>query len=398
MTTHTDIDTVNVVVIGGGYAGTSAANRLRARPGVKVTLVNPRPQFVERIRLHQYVAGTRDATLDYDTLLGDRVTLLVDRATRIDTDAREVHLASGRTLRYDYLIYAVGSTAATPAAVPGSAEFAYPIGEWEHAQRLRAAIDRAPADAPVTVVGGGSTGIETAAELADQGRKVTLVCGAQLAPTFLAPARRSVARWFGKHAVEVLEQARVAEVGPDSVVLSDGTVLPSAVTIWTCGFGVPELAAASGLRTDEAGRLLTDEALVSFDDDRIVAAGDSAAPSGRALRMSCQAAAPLGLHAADTVLALAAGVAPVNQNIGFVGAGVSLGRKAATVQFTRRDDTNKNMYLRGRWGVPIKELASKGAVMGIRNEARKPGSAYTTKGPGHRAAAIARESDRIARP
>ncbi|HYR16035.1 MAG TPA: FAD-dependent oxidoreductase, partial [Mycobacterium sp.] len=49
--------TTNVVVIGGGYAGTTAANHLRMRADVNITLVNPRPKFVERIRLHQHVAG-----------------------------------------------------------------------------------------------------------------------------------------------------------------------------------------------------------------------------------------------------------------------------------------------------------------------------------------------------
>jgi NADH dehydrogenase len=42
----------NVVVIGGGYAGVMAANRLTQRSDVAVTLINPRPRFVHRIRLH----------------------------------------------------------------------------------------------------------------------------------------------------------------------------------------------------------------------------------------------------------------------------------------------------------------------------------------------------------
>jgi NADH:ubiquinone reductase (H+-translocating) len=50
-----------IVVIGGGYAGTIAANRLLQRDDVHVSLVNPRPEFVERIRLHQLAAGTGDA-------------------------------------------------------------------------------------------------------------------------------------------------------------------------------------------------------------------------------------------------------------------------------------------------------------------------------------------------
>jgi NADH dehydrogenase len=54
-----------VVVIGGGYAGTMAANHLRMRADIDVTLVNPRPKFVARIRLHQLVAGSHKATVVY---------------------------------------------------------------------------------------------------------------------------------------------------------------------------------------------------------------------------------------------------------------------------------------------------------------------------------------------
>ena len=298
-----------VVVIGGGYAGTLAANHLRTRPDLDITLVNPRPVFVERIRLHQLVADTDTTgtvTVDYDTLLGDGIRLVVDGADRIDTAERQVLLTSGAVLDYDYLIYAVGSTGAVPA-VRGAAEFAYSIADLESAQRLRHALLDLPSGAPVAVVGGGLTGIEAASELAQQGRPVTLVCGGILGPSLSKRGRRSVGRRLLRLGVAVLESIAVSEVRWDSVVLSDGAVLPSAATVWTAGFGVPELAARSGLRTDALGRLLTDETLTSIDDERIVAAGDAAAPSGHPLRMSCQAAIPLGAQAANTVLSRIAG-------------------------------------------------------------------------------------------
>src|SRR5690625_3921151 len=326
----------HVIVVGGGYAGTMAANHLLVRPDIDVTLVNPRPAFVERIRLHQHVAGTYRADRDYGDLLGDGVRLLIDSAARIDPTDRRIRLASGTVLRYDYLIYAVGSTGAITTAVPGAAEFGYAIAEFEQAQRLQARLDRLSPDAPVTVVGGGLTGIEAASELAGQGRPVTLVCGGVLGPSLGEPGRRSVAKALRKLGVEVLEAATVAEVRADAVVLADGAVLPSAVTVWTAGFGVPALAAASGLATDTAGRLLTDETLTSVDNPWIVAAGDAAAPSGAPLRMSCQAAIPLGARAAGTVLARVAGRSPGPQNHASTGVDIRNCITASAVQYSVR--------------------------------------------------------------
>jgi NADH dehydrogenase len=369
-----------VVVIGGGYAGTVAANRLRMRGGMDITLVNPRPRFIDRVRLHQFAARTGEAEVDYGSLLGQGVRLVVDSATRIDTATRTVELESGRALDFDYVIYTVGSIGATPLSVPGAAEFSFSINEFEYAQRLRVRLDELPLDAPVTVVGGGLTGVETAAELGDQGRAVTMVCGGALVPTFSAPGRRSILKWLTRHGVDVIEADVVSEVRPDAVVLGGHAVRASALTIWTAGFSVPDLARVSGLRTDALGRLITDETLTSIDDDRVVAAGDAAAPSGQPLRMSCYAAGPLGAQAADTVLSRIAGTDPAVVNVAFSGACVSLGRSSGIRQFARKDDSAMNLYIGGRAGAAIKEMTCKFAVGKMRTEARRPGSMIWLKG------------------
>jgi NADH dehydrogenase len=373
----------HVVVVGGGYAGTLAANCLRQRTDIDITLVNPRPVFVERIRLHQLVADTGAATADYATLLGDGIRLVVDKVERIETPERRVLLASGAELSYDYLIYAVGSTGAMTAkasGVLGLAEFAYSVADLESAQRLRYALADLPLAAPLTVVGGGLTGIETASELAEQRRQVTLVCGGPLGPSLSNRGRRSVAKRLRKLGVSVLESVAAREVRWDAVVLADGAVLPSAATVWTAGFAVPDLAARSGLRTDALGRLLTDETLTSIDDPRIVAAGDCAAPSGQPLRMSCQAAGPLAAQAANTVLSRIAGNPPAVLNQAFVGQCISLGRAHGTLQFARTDDTPVNVVVGGRTAASIKEAVCKGTLWAIRREAAKPGSYVWLKG------------------
>jgi NADH dehydrogenase len=371
----------NVVVIGGGYAGVIAANHLRLNPDVAITQINPRPQFVERIRLHQLVTGSDDAVVNYSDVLGADVRLVVDTAERIDAAARTVTLGSGGTIGYDYLIYAVGSTGAA-LTVPGAAEFAHPISELEHAATLRSALAEVHPAAPVLVVGAGPTGIETAAELAEQGQAVTLVCGGVLGPYLSERARKSVTKHMTRLGVTVVDGpgAKVVEVRKDSVLLADGRELLSTVTIWTAGFGVPDLAARSGLATDAIGRLLTDETLTSVDNPYIVAAGYAAAPSNSPLRMSCQAAIPLGAQAANTVLSRIAGAQPAAVNQAFTGQCISIGRKAGTIQMAHLDDRVLPLYLGGRAAATIKEAICKGTIWGLAQEARKPGSYFWLKG------------------
>ncbi|MBB1259049.1 FAD-dependent oxidoreductase [Streptomyces sp. OF8] len=381
----------HVVVVGGGYAGVIAANRLTQRDDVAVTLINPRPTFVHRIRLHQVVGGTHDALVDFRKVLSDRVRLLVGAVDRIDPAAREVTLAGGGSsggpsggsgggavggpVGYDYLIYAVGSGSARPD-VPGAAEHAHPAATLEEARALRATLAEAPGHAPVTVVGAGATGIEIAGELAEEGRDVTLVCGGLLAPALHPRARRSVAGRLARLGATVLDGpgSTVTEVTGSAVRLDDGRELPSAVTVWTVGFGVPDLAARSGLRTDAVGRLLTDETLTSVDDPRVLAAGDAAAPSDLPLRMSCQTATPLGAHAADTVLARLADKRPAPLDIGYFGQCVAVGSRAATLQIAARDDTAKPFHLGGRPAGKIKATALEYLTHHLATEARKPGS------------------------
>src|SRR4029453_14702112 len=159
--------------------------------------------------VRQRVGGSHDAVADYGEVLAERIHLVVDTVTGIDAAERSVTLATGGTVGYDYLIYPVGR-ARTVRSVPGGAEFAYPIASLEAAQRLRPVLDAAAMTAPVTVVGAGPQGIEIAAEMAELGRTVTLVCGEVLGPYLHPRGRRSAAKRLAKLGVTVLE-------GPDAM-------------------------------------------------------------------------------------------------------------------------------------------------------------------------------------
>ncbi|XVV00926.1 NAD(P)/FAD-dependent oxidoreductase [Actinosynnema sp. CA-248983] len=380
---------IKVVVVGGGYAGVMAANRMTQHPDVAVTVVNPRQVFVPRLRLHQLVGGTHDAVVDYREVLAEDVELVVDTATLVDATARTVTLAEGGSIGYDYLIYAVGSLSGGPQ-VPGAAEHAYPVATLEAAQRLRSVLLDTPVTAAVTVVGGGPVGVETAAELAGQGRSVRLVCSGVVGSNLHPNARRVARKYLTRLGVEVIDgpDTSVTAVRPGTVELGDGRTLPSQVTVWAAGFGVPELADRSGLRTDAAGRLLTDETLTSIDSDRIVAAGDASAPSDLPFRMSAYIAGCLGAHAADTVLARIAGARPAPIDLAFQAMCFSFGRGTGIFQLLNKDDSAKRLYFTGFMGRKLKEFSCAASVNHLAVEARKPGSHHWPKDGGHRPALL----------
>ncbi|MDL4816858.1 NAD(P)/FAD-dependent oxidoreductase [Actinomadura opuntiae] len=342
---------MKVVVAGAGYAGTLAANRLAKKvPGAEITVVNPRADFVERVRLHQQLAGTGKAATPLAQVLRDGVRSRRAAVEKIGDGS--VVLDGGETLDFDYLVLAVGSTL---SPLPGTV----PVGTWEGAEQARAALAELAAGGTVTVVGAGPTGIETAAEVAyaRPDLEVRLV-GRDFAASLSPGARRRVRAGLERLKVSVLEDG-VDEVEAGAVLLRSGERLASDVTLWAVIGGVPDLAARSGLKVDERGRAVVDEYLRSVSDPRILAVGDCAAVPGS--RMSCQTAEPQGVHAADTLARLAKGRPLRPYSVEYVATCVSLGRRDGVIQLSRRDDSPRRQYLAGRPGAATKELVVRSA-------------------------------------
>ncbi|MCC2334009.1 NAD(P)/FAD-dependent oxidoreductase [Cellulomonas wangsupingiae] len=363
-----------VVVVGGGYAGTMAANRLTGAPEVAhVVLVDEHPYLVERIRLHQLAAGTGTATRDDVVAAG--VERRTARAVRVDDGS--VLLADGTRVAYDRLVLAVGSGPDVPADVPGARQHALPVAGLQDAHRLADALAGVGPGAAVTVVGGGLSGIEVAAEIAEAlpDVRVRLLAGGRLGPGPgpVGPGRRVLDRGLARLGVEVLEGARVAEVEHGKVVLGDGRHLTSDVTVWAAGFAVPDLARVSGLPVDAAGRLRVGPDLVCAADPRVVGAGDAVAVDGSAWRMTCQAAVPMGAHAADVVADGLRGRTPAPFRLAFAAQCVSLGRRRGVLLRVHDDATPSRVLLGGRAAATMKELVCRVTVRVLRTEARHPG-------------------------
>ncbi|WP_264357074.1 NAD(P)/FAD-dependent oxidoreductase [Pseudarthrobacter sp. MM222] len=377
-----------VVIVGAGYAGVMAANRLagnqRLSDSISVTVLNPAADFVERIRLHEVAAGTREsASVLMRTLLHQRAAMVEGTASRIDPEHRKVHLAGTRaTLDYDILLYAVGSTQASSKIPAG----AYGLKDSEDARRLRDRLIQLDPAATVSVIGAGLTGIEVAAEIAEQypHLQVRLISRGAIAESLSGPGRHAVTKRLSALGVEMVENTDVKRCDDSSIQTAGGEASPSDCTIWTAGFSAPDLARESGLVTDGLGRLIVGESLSCPQYPNIFGAGDAiqAPPSVAGhLRMSCATALPLGAHAADNIIARLEKRAPAPLSAGYMLRCISLGRKSGLIQAVHADDRPRSLVLRGRLAGMAKAQMCRMTLSWIRGELRRNGSYNWPTGP-----------------
>src|SRR5262245_20419722 len=246
-----------ILVIGAGYAGMLFTMRLAgkvARRPVQITLVNDADTFTERPRLHQYATNLTFPVRSIPRMLRrTKVQFLQGFVTALDPIERTITVEEHqhtRQLEYDYLVYALGSATAR-TTVPGVAQYAYtlaPRGPLS-AEALREALPSiASSGGQVVVVGGGATGIETAAEVASAYPHITvrLITRGSLASSWNVHIASYIRRTLQRLGVEIIDQVGVTEVRPQSVVLDQGSELPCDVCIWTGGFMAPTLAQEAG--------------------------------------------------------------------------------------------------------------------------------------------------------
>jgi NADH dehydrogenase len=324
----------SILILGGGYAGAIAAARL-ARRGVPVTLIDARPAFVERIRLHQVAAGDDVAPIPYARMFRNLpVTFVEARVTRIDRVHKRV-LTSEGAFAYDQLVYALGSEE------PGM----NPIAIREQLQTAQSMI----------VVGGGLTGIELASEVAERHPHVavSLVTSGTIGEGLSARALKHLREWLDAHRVQVIEHHRVAQ---DAELAAD-------VVVWCTSFTLSPIAREAGLHVNERGQIIVDDRLRSSDPS-IFAVGDAAAC--RDYRMSCALALPMGAYVADTI----AGVNRAPFRFGFAIQCISLGRNDGIIQLVHADDSPKETAITGRPAAWIKELICRYAAGSLKLEAR----------------------------
>lgn len=319
--TENDPRPCGVLVVGGGFAGLSAAalaaDEFRKNDAdIPVRLVSKDGYLVIRPRLYERDPETLRAALR-PVLEPIGVDFVEQPATAIDTDGRTVTLGDGRTLAYDRLVLATGSEL-PPLPVPGAAEHSWNIDTYDaavafdrHLQKI-AADTAAPGRDTVVIIGGGMTGIELAAEMRTRlavhfgedeaaGMRVVLIERAGvIGPEFGVNPRPVIEQAMAATGVEVMLGATVTEIGPDFVTLAGGERIEAASTVVTVGLRANALTAHIPGERDAAGRLIVEDDLQVRGVPGVYATGDVAravADDGQVALMSCQHARTMGKYA-----------------------------------------------------------------------------------------------------
>ncbi|MFF4191005.1 NAD(P)/FAD-dependent oxidoreductase [Nonomuraea sp. NPDC001831] len=366
-----------IIVLGAGYTGAVAAGRLArqlSREDVAITLVNAEPDFVERVRLHQVATGQDLRPRPFrEMFAGTGVELRLGTVTGLDADRGTVTVTGAdgaEELAYDTLVYALGS-GWNAEGVPGTAEHAYDIAGRPGALRLRERLARLDAGQRVVVVGGGLTGLEAAAEIAEARPDLDVALAARGAlGDWLSPKGRAhVRKVLDGLGVSVHEHTVVTGVEADRVT-TDGEPIPAEVTVWTAGFAVHPIARATTLEVAGTGQIVVDGTMRSVSHLNVYAVGDAAmamGPGGKPLRMSCASGIPTACLAADSIAARLTGGKLPNTTPHYFNQCVSLGRGNGLIQFVTADDRALPRVLTGRVAAVYKELICKSAAWGVAN-------------------------------
>ncbi|KAK9051743.1 hypothetical protein SSX86_028371 [Deinandra increscens subsp. villosa] len=312
-------DKPRVVVLGTGWAA------CRFLKGIDTTMfdvvcISPRNHMVFTPLLASTCVGTLEFRSVAEPVGRVQSALAKDpnsyfylaSCTAIDTDKHEVYCETVSDnelyepyrfkVAYDKLIIASGSEPLT-FGIKGVKEHAYFLREVSHAQeiRKRLLLNLMLSETPgiseeekeqmlhCVVIGGGPTGVEFSGELSDFIVRdvyqryahvknyvcVTLIEANEILSSFDAGLRQYATKHLTKYGVRLVRGV-VKEVHAKKLILSDGSVVPYGLLVWSTGVGPSEFIKQLKLPKSPGGRIGIDEWLRVPSVEDVFALGDCA--------------------------------------------------------------------------------------------------------------------------
>ena len=361
----------HVVIVGGGFAGLSAARSLANAP-LHITLVDRRNHHLFQPLLYQVAtAALNPGDIAYPIRsvlrLQHNARTILAHVTGIDLEKRMLALADGE-LGFDYLLIASGARHSYfgkddwEAWAPGlkTIEDALEIrrrvlSAFEAAERQTDPDELLPT-LTFVIVGGGPTGIELAGALLEIGRhtvardfrsfdprrlRVVLIEGApRVLPPYSERLSASARRQLESLGVEVRTSAQVTKIDQTGVWVGDEHI-PARTVLWAAGVAASSLGQSLGVPLDRAGRVHVEPDLALPGHPNVFIAGDlmQIEQDGKPVPGIAPAAIQAGRAAARNIAARIAGRPTTPFHYVDKGSLATIGRAAAVGQIGRFEVT-----------------------------------------------------------
>ncbi|XP_066205709.1 ferroptosis suppressor protein 1 isoform X2 [Saccopteryx leptura] len=166
-----DVRSMRVVIVGGGFGGIAAASQLQAL-NIPFVLVDMRDSFhhnVAALRASVESGFAKKTFISYSTSFKESFRQGV--VVGIDLTNQRVLLEDGAALPFSHLILATGSTGIFPG------KFSQVSSQQDAIQAYENMVKQVQRSQSIVVVGGGSAGVEMAAEIKTEypEKEVTLI-------------------------------------------------------------------------------------------------------------------------------------------------------------------------------------------------------------------------------
>jgi len=328
----------HVVIIGGGFAGMSAARGL-AKANVRITLIDRTNHHLFQPLLYQVamaVLNPADITVPIRWLLRhqDNATVIMAEVEQIHLEAQTLTLDGGTsTVDWDYLLVASGARHAYfghpdwEADAPGlkSIEDALEMRRrfllsFEAAERASAAGER-NALLTFVIVGGGPTGVELAGMIPEitnktlkhdfrridpaKARVILVEGGPRILSTFPEELSARAETDLVTLGVDVRLNTVVTGVDDAGVTLASGERILAHTVFWGAGNQASPLGQQLGVPLDRAGRVVVESDLSVPGHHTVFAIGDIASlmiANGSPVPSVAPAANQMGAHAARMIV------------------------------------------------------------------------------------------------
>lgn len=288
-----------VVVVGAGYAGTGAVNRLEDKLGSETELTWISEHDYHLV-LHEVHRCIRDPSVEskvaipIDDIKTSETDFHTGRVTNVDVNDRTVEIDNGEeTVGYDYLLLAIGSGTAF-YNIDGLKEHAHELKGLNDARAIHSDVATAAKEATqedpaqVIVGGAGLSGIQTAGEIAeyrDEHRapmEITLVEGLdEVFPGNDTELQGALRERLEARDVRILTGEFISEVDSEMVYVggnddNDAEKLPYDTLVWTGGITGHNEVTDVGINKDDRSQRVFADADFQTSNERIFAVGDTA--------------------------------------------------------------------------------------------------------------------------